>query len=184
MNDSVGARLRQAREFRLLSLQKASEITKLRIHYLQALENDDYSAIPSAAQARGFLRNYAEFLELDLADLVPPAQPIVAPPSAAATTPASPASPSSSVRDFWGALRERLGRRAPKDKEPASPVATAAEAPVEVAAPVMPVSEPEPVPPTETIAAAAVAPATTDVKTKTSRRTKTASDGVKKNGAN
>ncbi len=181
MTDSVGAQLRQAREFRRLSLQQASEITKLRIHYLQALENDDYSAIPSAAQARGFLRNYAEFLELDLADLVPPQQAIVAVPPVSATAPASPASPSSTMRGFWGALRERLGRRVLKDVEPTPSVATAAEAPAVVAAPVLPV--PEPMPPVETIAEAAVAPATTDVKTKTSRRTKTASDGVKKNGA-
>jgi cytoskeletal protein RodZ len=33
---------------------------------LKALESDDYSIMPSAAQGRGFLRNYSEFLELDL----------------------------------------------------------------------------------------------------------------------
>lgn len=75
MSESIGARLREAREKRQLSLQQASDTTKVRTHYLQALENDDLSAMPSVAQARGFLRIYAEFLGLQVADLVPPAPP-------------------------------------------------------------------------------------------------------------
>ena len=72
MSESIGTRLRDAREKRQLSLQQASDTTKVRIHYLQALENDDLSAMPSTAQARGFLRIYAEFLGLGESDLVPP----------------------------------------------------------------------------------------------------------------
>ena len=71
MDESIGAKLKQARELRRLTLQQVSETTKVRPHYLQALENDDLSAISSAAQARGFLRIYAEFLGLDPADLMP-----------------------------------------------------------------------------------------------------------------
>jgi cytoskeletal protein RodZ len=70
MEESIGTRLRQARESRRLTLQQVSETTKVRPHYLQALENDDLSAISSAAQARGFLRIYAEFLGLNAADLM------------------------------------------------------------------------------------------------------------------
>jgi cytoskeletal protein RodZ len=70
MDESIGARLKQARELRRLTLQQVSETTKVRPHYLQALENDDLSAISSAAQARGFLRIYADFLGLDLTDLM------------------------------------------------------------------------------------------------------------------
>ena len=89
MNESIGARLKQARELRRLTIQQVSEITKVRPHYLQALENDDLSAIPSVAQARGFLRIYAEFLELTPTDLVPPAR-------SADTSPATqPSAPSS-----------------------------------------------------------------------------------------
>jgi transcriptional regulator with XRE-family HTH domain len=90
MNESIGARLKQARDLRRLTIQQVSEITKVRPHYLQALENDDLSAIPSVAQARGFLRIYAEFLELTPADLVPPAR-------SADTGPATRPSASSSV---------------------------------------------------------------------------------------
>ncbi|MEW6400559.1 MAG: RodZ domain-containing protein [Chloroflexota bacterium] len=67
---SIGQRLRQAREYRLLSLEKAADITRIRVVYLQALENDDFSVMPSAAQGRGFLRNYAEFLDLDLDQII------------------------------------------------------------------------------------------------------------------
>ena len=78
MNESIGAKLRHAREQRRLTLEQVSETTKVRPHYLQALENDDLSAISSAAQARGFLRIYAGFLGLDAADLMlikSPAEP-------------------------------------------------------------------------------------------------------------
>jgi cytoskeletal protein RodZ len=71
MEESIGAKLRQARELRHLNLHQVSESTRVRPHYLEALENDDLSAIPSAAQARGFLGIYAGFLGLDLAELVP-----------------------------------------------------------------------------------------------------------------
>ena len=90
MDESIGARLKQARELRRLTLQQVSEITKVRPHYLQALENDDLSAISSVAQARGFLRIYAEFLELTPADLVPPTK-------SADTAPATQPSPHSPV---------------------------------------------------------------------------------------
>jgi transcriptional regulator with XRE-family HTH domain len=75
MEESIGAKLKQARELRRLTLQQVSESTKVRPHYLHALENDDLSAISSVAQARGFLRIYAEFLGLSPADLVPASRP-------------------------------------------------------------------------------------------------------------
>ena len=37
---------------------------------MQALESDDYSVMPSAAQGRGFLRNYAEYLELNIDEMI------------------------------------------------------------------------------------------------------------------
>src|SRR5262245_8324363 len=116
MTASVGARLREARELRRLSLQQASELTKLRIHYLQALETDDYSAIPSAAQSRGFLRLYADFLDLEIADLVPPAQPS-APSTASDAAAADASAPVSSPNrpGLFAGLRVRLARRAGKE---------------------------------------------------------------------
>ena len=89
MTESIGAKLKQAREQRRLTLGQISETTKIRQRYLEALENDDLSAIPSAAQARGFLHIYADSLGLNLADLIPTAPPAEtpAPPQPAASSP-------------------------------------------------------------------------------------------------
>lgn len=62
---SLGQMLRQAREARALTLEEVEAQTRIRIKYLQALENGDLSILPSVAHARGFLRNYAQFLRLD-----------------------------------------------------------------------------------------------------------------------
>ena len=64
MKESVGQLLRQAREERALSLEQASRVTLIRVHYLEALETGDFNAIPSEVQSRGFLRAYAAYLGL------------------------------------------------------------------------------------------------------------------------
>ncbi len=48
-----------------MSLDDAAGSTHIRYKYLEALENDHYDLLPSSVQGRGFLRAYAEFLELD-----------------------------------------------------------------------------------------------------------------------
>lgn len=63
---SIGEQLKQAREARKLTIKQSVQATRIRSYYLEALEADDLSAIPSPAQARGFLRLYAEYLGLDL----------------------------------------------------------------------------------------------------------------------
>ena len=63
---TIGQRLKAAREEKNLSLEKVFQATRIRVNYLQALEDDDLSVMSSPVQARGYLRNYAEFLELDL----------------------------------------------------------------------------------------------------------------------
>jgi len=70
MPESIGQRLKQAREARYLTLEKASDDTRIRVIFLQALESDDYSSMPSAAQGRGFLRNYAEYLDLNVDEMI------------------------------------------------------------------------------------------------------------------
>jgi cytoskeletal protein RodZ len=65
MIDSIGQHLRQMRESRALSLEQASRATHIRLYYLQALEAGELEAMPSAVQARGFLRAYANYLGLD-----------------------------------------------------------------------------------------------------------------------
>jgi cytoskeleton protein RodZ len=64
MPDTIGQQLRSAREARKLSLQDVEKAIHIRAHYLEALENDDFSRMPSKVQARGFLRLYADFLKI------------------------------------------------------------------------------------------------------------------------
>ncbi len=70
MSESIGQQLRQARQRRSLSLEQVAQVTHLRVHYLQALEFGELAAIPSMVQARGFLRIYASYLELDAVALL------------------------------------------------------------------------------------------------------------------
>ena len=70
MQETIGQRLKREREARYLSLERAAEETRIRRVFLQALEADDYSVMPSAAQGRGFLRNYAEYLSINIDELI------------------------------------------------------------------------------------------------------------------
>lgn len=61
----LGDMLREARTSRGLSLSETERGTKIRQKYLAALEDDNLSVLPSPVYARGFLRNYALYLEMD-----------------------------------------------------------------------------------------------------------------------
>ncbi len=61
----IGLVLERARKDRGLSLEEAERATKIRKRYLIGLENDDYTVLPDAVYARGFLKTYANFLGLD-----------------------------------------------------------------------------------------------------------------------
>jgi cytoskeleton protein RodZ len=65
MNGSVSQQLRQAREARSISLETAAQSTRIRLHYLKAIEAGDFAVLPSPAQARGLIRSYASYLGLD-----------------------------------------------------------------------------------------------------------------------
>ena len=70
MTQTIGQRLKAEREEQRLTIEKVFEVTRIRIPYLQALEADDLSKMPSPVQARGYLRNYVEFLGLDYEQLL------------------------------------------------------------------------------------------------------------------
>ncbi|HRK89536.1 MAG TPA: DUF4115 domain-containing protein [Anaerolineales bacterium] len=70
MHETIGQRLKREREARYLTLEQAAADTRIRTVFLQALEADDYSVMPSAAQGRGFLRNYAEYLDLNIDEMI------------------------------------------------------------------------------------------------------------------
>lgn len=60
-----GARLREARERRGLSLRVIADATKISVRVLQALEDNDISRLPGGIFSRGFVRAYAIEVGLD-----------------------------------------------------------------------------------------------------------------------
>lgn len=65
----IGSSLVQARLRRGLEIAEAANETKLRAHYLHALEKEQFDQLPPGSYRRAFLRTYAAFLALD-ADLL------------------------------------------------------------------------------------------------------------------
>jgi cytoskeleton protein RodZ len=61
----IGTTLREARRARGLEISECEQHTKIRGKYLRALENEQFDVLPSPTYVRGFLRTYAEFLDLD-----------------------------------------------------------------------------------------------------------------------
>ncbi len=90
MSETVGQQLQNARLERKLTLQEVAHTTHIRLHYLEALEQDQRDVLPSMVQGRGFLRLYAGFLGLD-------AQPLL---------------------DGWDGKRDQLAPEPPSAKEP------------------------------------------------------------------
>ncbi len=68
--ESIGHSLREARQRKGLSLADVEEITKIRTHYLKALEDENYELLPGNTYVVGFLRTYARTLGLDAQELV------------------------------------------------------------------------------------------------------------------
>ena len=62
---TLGSLLRASREDRHIDLDAVVKETKVRRHYLEALENEEWEKLPSQVFVRGFVRSYAEFLGLD-----------------------------------------------------------------------------------------------------------------------
>jgi cytoskeleton protein RodZ len=61
----LGEWLRQRREELDISLEQAEADTRIRLRYLEALESEEFDALPDPVVGRGFLRNYAAYLDLD-----------------------------------------------------------------------------------------------------------------------
>lgn len=61
----IGDELRAGREEMGYSLEEAQELTNIHVRYLEALERDDFDALPNRAWARGFIVTYANRLGLE-----------------------------------------------------------------------------------------------------------------------
>lgn len=67
---TLGEQLRAQRERKGITLEQAAADTRIREKFLKALEDGDYPSLPGAVYTRGFLRNYADYLDLGTDELV------------------------------------------------------------------------------------------------------------------
>ena len=68
--DNFGNKLRQERERRKVSLDEIARLTKIRVRYLEALENGEHERLPGIVFAKGYVRAYAETIGADADQLV------------------------------------------------------------------------------------------------------------------
>ena len=66
----VGSLLKREREKKGLSLDQLSQITRLRKHYLEALEEEKWDNVPSPVYVKGFIRSYAQGIGIDAKEAI------------------------------------------------------------------------------------------------------------------
>ncbi len=64
MYQTIGEFLKQVRNERKFSIDDVARATRIRPKYIEALENNRFDALPSSVHGKGFLRSYADFLDL------------------------------------------------------------------------------------------------------------------------
>ncbi|PID02845.1 hypothetical protein CSV67_07530 [Sporosarcina sp. P2] len=66
----IGARLKEARILKGLTLEDLQDSTKIQQRYLSAIENEDFQIIPGAFYVRVFIKEYAEAVDLDADEIL------------------------------------------------------------------------------------------------------------------
>ncbi|CAN5515434.1 helix-turn-helix domain-containing protein [soil metagenome] len=61
----IGALLEKTRQDLGLTHEDVERVTKIRVRYLEAMERDDYDSLPGLVYSQGFLKTYANYLDLD-----------------------------------------------------------------------------------------------------------------------
>lgn len=67
---SIGIALQEARIQQGRTLQEVSDALNIKKEYLDALEKEEYDAIPGSVFVKGFIRNYGDYIGLDGQSLV------------------------------------------------------------------------------------------------------------------
>ncbi|AHF06638.1 helix-turn-helix domain-containing protein [Desulfitobacterium metallireducens] len=79
-----GKLLQIAREEKGWSIIQAEDVTKIRVRYLEAMENENYSILPGATYVKGFLRTYSKHLGInseEVLELYKASEPVLQPKS-------------------------------------------------------------------------------------------------------
>jgi cytoskeletal protein RodZ len=67
---TLGEKLKKLRSDKRISLGEVSRVTKIRLEYLECLEEGRYQGLPADVYVRGFLKSYGEFLLVDEENLI------------------------------------------------------------------------------------------------------------------
>jgi cytoskeletal protein RodZ len=65
MAATIGERLRLAREQRGIPLREISDQTRISVHFLEAIESNDYKRLPGGIFNRSFVKAYARYVGYD-----------------------------------------------------------------------------------------------------------------------
>lgn len=65
MAESLGEKLRKAREERDISISEVAEQTRISALYLEAIEKDDYGPLPGGIFNKGFIKSFAKYVGVD-----------------------------------------------------------------------------------------------------------------------
>jgi cytoskeleton protein RodZ len=65
MAATIGEQLRLAREGRGIPLREISDQTRISMHYLEAIESNDYKRLPGGIFNRSFVKAYAKYVGYD-----------------------------------------------------------------------------------------------------------------------
>lgn len=66
----IGQILREERQRQGLTLKQMSELSKIKLSYLQALEKNEFDQLPPSTFVKGFIRAYARILDFDVKPLL------------------------------------------------------------------------------------------------------------------
>ena len=68
--NSIGQVLRDTRLSQSKNIQEVSQILRIRQIYLDAIENNDFAQLPGKIYIIGFIKTYAEYLQLDSEEII------------------------------------------------------------------------------------------------------------------
>src|SRR3712207_8169930 len=69
LGQSIGLRLRAAREAKGLSLDDVARQTRIPVRHLEHIEREEWDALPAVTYSVGFARSYANTVDLDGAQI-------------------------------------------------------------------------------------------------------------------
>ncbi len=68
--ESIGEKFKKRREERGLFVEQIARDTNISKKYIDAIEAEDFSEMPGEAYLIGFLRSYAEYLDIDPEEII------------------------------------------------------------------------------------------------------------------